>query len=127
MIKLPLGKPGQAGDVFTQLGMYWQLHLAYDEAGNPLDGAGALDFYNAFFTKWKAGAYSDAASKDDRIALIAAEITGKDLTEFFTRWGMELSQQTKTTWQSMPKKLAISGTSTTSPAGTVSMGNGRPS
>lgn len=95
--KVALGKPGQAADVFTQLGMYWQLHLAYDEAGNPLDGAGALDFYNAFFAKWKAGAYSDAASKDDRIALIAAEITGKDLTEFFTRWGMELSQQTKTT------------------------------
>ncbi|MGO5115839.1 M60 family metallopeptidase [Candidatus Avoscillospira sp. LCP25S3_F1] len=94
--KVALGKPGQAGDVFTQLGMYWQLHLAYDGAGNPLDGAGALDFYNAFFAKWKAGAYSDAASKDDRIALIAAEITGKDLTEFFTRWGMELSQQTKT-------------------------------
>lgn len=95
--KVALSKPGQAGDVFTQLGMYWQLHLAYDEAGNPLDGAGALDFYNAFFAKWKTGAYSDAASKDDRIALIAAEVTGKDLTEFFTRWGMELSQQTKTT------------------------------
>lgn len=92
--KVVLGKPGQAGDVFTQLGMYWQLHLAYDEDGSPLEGAGALDFYNAFFQKWKAGAYS-SASKDDRIALIASEVTGKDLTEFFTRWGMELSQSTK--------------------------------
>lgn len=95
--KVALGKPGQAGDVFTQLGMYWQLHLAYDEAGSPFDGSGALDFYNAFFSKWKTGAHSDAPSKDDRIALIAAEVTGKNLTEFFTRWGMELSEATITT------------------------------
>ena len=95
--KAALGKPGQAGDVFTQLGMYWQLHLAYDEAGSPFDGSGALDFYNAFFSKWKTGAHSDAPSKDDRIALIAAEVTGKNLTEFFTRWGMELSETTVNT------------------------------
>ena len=93
--KVALGKPGQAGNVFTQLGMYWQLHLAYDGAGNPLNGSGALDFYNAFFKAWKSGAYSDAPSKDDRIALIASEVTGKDLTEFFTRWGMQLSETTK--------------------------------
>lgn len=93
--KVALGKPGQAGNVFTQLGMYWQLHLAYDEAGDPLEGGGALDFYNAFFTMWKDGAHGDAPSKDDRIALIASEIAGKDLTKFFTRWGMELSASTK--------------------------------
>ena len=95
--KVALGKPGQAGDVFTQLGMYWQLHLAYDGAGSPLEGSGALDFYNAFFQAWKAGAYNDAPSKNDRIALIASQVANKDLTEFFTRWGMELSQSTKET------------------------------
>lgn len=93
--KTALGKPGQAGNVFVQLGMYWQLHLAYDEGGNALEGAGSLNFFNEFFKQWKAGAHSDAASKDDRIALIAADVTGKDLTEFFTRWGMELSESTK--------------------------------
>lgn len=92
--KTALGKPGQAGNVFVQLGMYWQLHLAYDDEGNALKGAGSLNFFNEFFKKWKSGAYSDAASKDDRIALIASEITGKNLTEFFTRWGMELSEST---------------------------------
>lgn len=92
--KVALSKPGQASNVFVQLGMYWQLHLAYDEGGNVLDGSGPLDFYNQFFRKWKDGAYSDA-SKDDRIALIASEVTGKNLTEFFTRWGMELSPSTK--------------------------------
>ena len=98
--KVALGKPGQAGNVFIQLGMYWQLHLAYDGKGSALDGSGALDFYNAFFKKWKAGAYSDAPSKDDRIALIASEVTGKNLTEFFTRWGMELASSTKSKLQS---------------------------
>lgn len=98
--KTALGKPGQAGNVFVQLGMYWQLHLAYDDEGNALKGAGSLDFFNKFFKKWKSGAYSDAASKDDRIALIASEITGKNLTEFFTRWGMELSESTKSTLSS---------------------------
>lgn len=98
--KTALGKPGQAGNVFVQLGMYWQLHLAYDGEGNALKGAGSLNFFNAFFTKWKSDAYSDAASKDDRIALIASEVTGKNLTEFFTRWGMELSESTKSTLSS---------------------------
>lgn len=98
--KVALAKPGQAGNVFVQLGMYWQLHLAYDGKGSALDGSGALDFYNAFFKKWKAGAYSDAASKDDRIALIASEVTNKNLTEFFTRWGMELSASTKSALKS---------------------------
>lgn len=97
--KTALGKPGQAGNVFVQLGMYWQLHLAYDGEGNALKGAGSLDFFNEFFKKWKAGEYS-GASKDDRIALIASEVTGKNLTEFFTRWGMELSESTKSTLSS---------------------------
>lgn len=98
--KTALGKPGQAGNVFVQLGMYWQLHLAYDGKGNALKGAGSLDFFNAFFKKWKEGAHSDAPSKDDRIALIASEVTQKNLTEFFTRWGMELSESTKSTLSS---------------------------
>lgn len=91
--KTALGKPGQAGNVFVQLGMYWQLHLAYDNEGNALQGAGSLDFFNEFFKKWKAGEHS-GASKDDRIALIASEVADKNLTEFFTRWGMELSEST---------------------------------
>lgn len=103
--KVARGEPGQAGDVFVQLGMYWQLHLAYDEDGDALHGSGPLDFYNKFFTQWKAGAHSDAPTKDARIARIAGDVTGKDLTEFFTRWGMELDEQTK-------QMLADNGTET---------------
>ena len=86
--KVSVGRQGAANNVFVQLGMYWQLHLAYDNAGSP------LGFYNEFFKRWKNGDYS-SKSYDDRVALIASEVAGYNLTEFFTRWGMELSETTK--------------------------------
>lgn len=81
--KVSVGRPGAAGNVFVQLGMYWQLHLAYDNADEP------LKFYNDFFKEWKKGAYS-GYTYDERVALIACQVTNRDLTEFFTRWGMTL-------------------------------------
>lgn len=81
-------QPGMSNNVFVQLGLYWQLHLAYDEADKP------LDFYNRFFKLWKSGAVT-AESSDDRFALVAAETADADLTEFLTRWGMRLSEETK--------------------------------
>ncbi len=87
--KTAQGYPGASNDVFVQLAMYWQLHLAYDD-GDP------LAFYNAFFKAWKAGTYTQGASSyDDKVALTAAGVAGKDLTEFFTRWGMTLSESTQ--------------------------------
>ncbi len=89
--KVAQGYPGASNDVFVQLGMYWQLHLAYDDAGDP------MGFYNRFFKAWKAGTYTQGtASYDDKVALTASGVAGKDLTEFFTRWGMTLSDSTKT-------------------------------
>ena len=93
--KTSAGRPGAAGNVFVQLGMYWQLHLAYDNANAP------LNFYSQFFTKWKAGAYS-AYSYDERVALIASETAGRNLADFFTRWGMTLSQGVKNTLSMYP-------------------------
>ena len=90
--KVAQGYPGASNDVFTQLGLYWQLHLAYDDGGAP------LDFYNKFFKAWKAGTYTAGAqSYDDKVALTAAGVAKRDLTEFFTRWGMTLSDKTKAT------------------------------
>lgn len=86
--KTAQGYPGASGNVFIQLGMYWQLHLAYD-------GKDSTEFYNAFFKAWKAGTYTAGAnSYDDKVALTAAGVAGRDLTEFFTRWGMRLSDST---------------------------------
>ncbi len=84
--KTAQGMAGASNNVFVQLGMYWQLHLAYDGADDP------MGFYNRFFKAWKAGSYFDGASSyDDKVALTASGIAGKDLTEFFERWGMQLS------------------------------------
>ncbi len=88
--KTAQGYPGAAGNVFVQLGMYWQLHLAYTSSTN------SLDFYNKFFTAWKAGTYTGgAATYDEKVALTAAGVTGKNLNEFFRRWGMQLSDSVK--------------------------------
>ena len=86
--KVAQGRPGAANNVFVQLGMYWQLHLAYDEADAP------MAFYNAFFKAWKANEYS-GYSYDERVALIASKVADRDLTAFFTRWGMTLSDEVK--------------------------------
>ena len=97
--KTAQGRPGQSNDVFVQLGMYWQLHLAYDEGREP------LDFFSRFFTAWKAGTYFEGASSyDEKVALTAAATAGRDLTEFFTRWGMTLSSAVKDKLASYPKE-----------------------
>ncbi len=90
--KTAQGMPGESNDVFVQLGMYWQLHLAYDGGDKP------MDFYNRFFKAWKAGTYTQGMtglSYDEKVALTASGIAGKDLTEFFTRWGMSLGSGVK--------------------------------
>lgn len=86
--KVAQGRPSSANNVFVQLGMYWQLHLAYDNAAQP------LAFYNQFFKLWKSGAHS-GYTYDERVALIASQVADRNLTEFFTRWGMTLSDEVK--------------------------------
>ncbi len=95
------GTPGESNNVFVQLGMYWQLHLAYDGADKP------MDFYNRFFTAWKAGTYTKGMgelSYDEKMALTASGTAGKDLTEFFTRWGMRLGEPVKAKLASYAKE-----------------------
>jgi len=97
--KTAQGRAGASGDVFVQLGMYWQLHLAYDGGDNP------LDFFNRFFTAWKSGQHFNGASTyDDKVALTASAIANRDLTDFFTRWGMTLSPETQAKLHSYPSE-----------------------
>ena len=84
------GFPGDSNDVFVQLGLYWQLHLAYDNGDSP------MNFYNRFFKAWKTGAcFGGASSYQDRVALTASAVANRNLNDFFTRWGMTLSDSTQ--------------------------------
>lgn len=101
--KAAQGNPGASNDVFVQLGLYWQLHLAYDDGEQ--DAKKPLDFYNHFFKEWKAGSQFGADdSYEDKVALTASYVADKDLTDFFTRWGMQLSDSTKKKLQTYGKE-----------------------
>lgn len=94
--KTAQARPGASNDVFVQLGMYWQLHLAYDNGENP------LNFYNSFFKKWSAKDWGSASTYDERFAVVASKTANANLTEFFERWGMTLSAAVKSELRSLP-------------------------
>lgn len=103
-MKTAAGLPGTANDVFVQLGMYWQLHLAYDDGKDSVNGP--LHFYNQFAKNWKdsSNAANKLSSYNDRVAVIASQTAGKNLTEFFTHWGMAPSSEATNMIASLPKE-----------------------
>lgn len=87
--KVSVGGEGVPNNVFTHLAMYWQLHLAYDNGDEP------FKFYNELHKLYRNGSlngYSDM----DKFAVAASTVAQKDLTEFFERWGVVLSESAKT-------------------------------
>ncbi len=76
--KVTSGQQGMANNVFVSLGMYWQLHLAYDGADD--------NFYNQL-NKIRTG------SGDAAFMTAASQVAGKDLSEFFAAWGFTPSGQ----------------------------------
>lgn len=91
--KVAVGDKGMSNDGFTQLGMYWQLHLAYDN-GADNKANGPLSFYNKLFKVYDSGKVNSFTG-DDKFAVAASIAVEKDLTEFFTKWGMDLSGAAK--------------------------------
>lgn len=100
--KVTSGTSGPSGNVFTQLAMYWQLHLAYDKGYEYQLYTDYSDLLNSrFFARVDTYARStgtapapggvslslggDANQNFMRLAAAAAQ---KDLTEFFGRWGL---------------------------------------
>ena len=95
--KTAQGLPGDSNNVFVQLGLYWQLHLAYDGGDSP------MDFYNRFFKAWKAGTYfGGETGYADKVARTASAVADRNLEEFFTRWGMVLSDGTRAALANYP-------------------------
>lgn len=100
---------GRSSDVFTQLAMYWQLHLAYDRYYNykMFDTYGQM-FDNVFYARVDSFARDTSkAPAPNKIALtlgnnpdqnfmrLASAAAEKDLSEFFMRWGLLPDETTK--------------------------------
>lgn len=100
--KVTSGTIGRSDNQATQLAMYWQLHIAYDRAYNFKTYDTYQDMFdNLFYARVDSYARDldrapapngikltlegDAEQKLMRLACAAAE---KDLTEYFTRWGV---------------------------------------
>lgn len=106
--KVTSGTTGHSDNVFTQLALYWQLHLAYDDSYEYelYDDYQAL-FAGRFFARVDTYARNPQAAPapegialtlggnaDQNLMRLASAAAQKDLTEFFLRWGMTPDQTT---------------------------------
>ena len=109
---------GDSNDVFTQLGMYWQLHLAYDNYQNYK----VFEDYNQqleslFYARVDTYARNTKAAPapsgvaltlgkdtDQNFMRLATAAAQKDLTEFFQKWGKAPDAQTLAYAAQFPKE-----------------------
>lgn len=92
--KVTSGTTGLADSVFTQLGMFWQLHLAYDDQYNNIDNTDS--FYGRMYQNYrKNSGQQDKPDKNNLLIRMASDTAGKDLTEYFEKWGLTASEATK--------------------------------
>lgn len=116
--KVTSGTKGRASNVFTQLGMYWQLHLAYDNGFNFKTYENYDEqLANLFFARMdtysrnpgKAPTPGDAllslcGDKDQDLMRLACAAAEKDILEFFERWGMTPNADTVSYASCFPKE-----------------------
>lgn len=107
--KVTSGTQGMASNVFTQLGMYWQLHLAYDKGYNYKTYADyAEQLGNLFFARVDTYARNVTAApapggialalagdRDQDLMRLSCAAAEKDILEFFERWGMTPNEATR--------------------------------
>lgn len=100
--KVTSGATGAASNVFTQLGMYWQLHLAYDNGYNYKIYADSQEqLQNLFFARVDTYARNTGRAPspggivltltgdtDQNLMRLSCAAAEKNLLEFFIRWGM---------------------------------------
>ncbi len=103
--KVTSGTKGKASNVFVQLAMYWQLHLAYDRGYNfKIYDTNAEQLENLFFARVDSyvrkpdkapGSLSlSGADTDNKLMRLAMAASEKNLLEFFRHWGMEPDEGT---------------------------------
>lgn len=121
---------GYSDNVFVQLAMYWQLHLAYDRGYNyKTYDTWKEQFQNLFFAR--VDAYARDASRapapegialslesknaDQNLMRLASAAAGRDLTEFFTRWGLTPDAATAAYMQQFPEEQCFCQRSSAEP------------
>ncbi|MBE6072592.1 MAG: hypothetical protein E7208_11635 [Clostridium butyricum] len=103
--KVTSGSVGLASDGLTRLGMFWQLHLAYDNdyTYRMLDNNTDNDFSNDTFyaklyreTRKKGIAFNELGQDFTAQTFImrSSDAVGKDLRPFFEKWGLVASPKT---------------------------------
>ena len=98
--KVTSGTRGSASNVFTQLAMYWQLHLAYDSGYNFKTYPDYNEqLANLFWARVDTYARTpsrapgetplslDGADSDQKLMRLCCAAAQKDILDFFVRWG----------------------------------------
>lgn len=97
---------GHSSNVFTALAMYWQLHLAYDNAYAQKTYNNYQEItQNLLFARVDSYARNPSSftgeialtlssDKDQNLMRLVSAAANKDLTEFFTRWGYVPNEET---------------------------------
>lgn len=99
--KVTSGTIGQSSNLATQLGMYWQLHLAYDSGYNYKTYDNRTEqLANLFYARIDSYARTPAIApapggiqltlgggSDQNLMRLACAAAEKDILEFFERWG----------------------------------------
>lgn len=102
---------GRATNVFTQLGLYWQLHLAYDRGGYNYKTFDTYNeqFDNLFFARVDSYVRDNSrapqpggialslkgADTDNKLMRLSCAAANKNILEFFERWGMTPDETTR--------------------------------
>lgn len=115
--KVTSGSVGLASSGLVKLGMFWQLHLAYDNDNTykmlDLNTDNTLDndtFYAKLYRVTREKGIAPNEAGHDKVAqtfiMRASDAIGKDLREFFEKWGIVASPNTNTylNQQNYPKE-----------------------
>lgn len=98
--KVTSGAVGRASNVFTQLALYWQLHLAFDNNKDDHHVYSNYEdqFNNLFFARVDTYSRNPAKAPQDGLTLnggadqnimrLACAAANKNILPFFERWGM---------------------------------------
>lgn len=116
--KVTSGTKGAASNVFTQLGLYWQLHLAYDNGYNYKtyedhgEQLGSLFFARVdHYSRTPGNAPAPggitlklSGSADQNLMRLSCAAAEKDILSFFERWGFSPDEDTKAYASQFPRE-----------------------